>query len=265
MKNLVIFKDSRQMTEIEDNYIDLIITSPPYWNIKNYGAKNQIGFGQTLEEYYNSLKLVWKECFRLLKNGRRMCINIGDQFTRTKTFGKYKIIPLHAEVIKQCENIGFDYMGSIIWQKRTNKNTSGGASVMGSYPYPPNGMIEIDYEFILLFKKPGKVEKIQKEIKEKSKLDKEEWLSYFVGHWNFPGVRQDKHIAMFPEELPKRLIKMFSFIGDIVLDPFLGSGTTALAALKTGRNFIGYEIQKEYRNIIENKLEEFIDIIKFVE
>jgi len=125
---------------------------------------------------------------------------------------------------------------------------------MGSYPYPPNGMIEIDYEFILIFKKPGKSEKIPKEIKEKSKLTKEEWKEYFYGHWYFGGARQIEHEAMFPEELLKRLIKMYTFVGDTVLDPFLGSGTTVKAALNLSRNAIGYEINEEFLGIIEEKL-----------
>lgn len=133
-------------------------------------------------------------------------------------------------------------------------NTTGGANVMGSYPYPPNGLIEIDYEFILIFKKPGKKIAPSKEIKEKSKLSKEEWKEYFSGHWNFPGERQIGHEAMFPEELPKRLIKMFTFIGDTVLDPFLGSGTTIRAALNLNRNGIGYEINEDFLPMIKKKI-----------
>jgi len=132
-------------------------------------------------------------------------------------------------------------------------NTTGGATIMGSYPYPPNGLVEIDYEFILIFKKPGKKE-FSKEAKEKSKLTKEEWKEYFSGHWNFNGERQADHEAMFPEELPKRLIKMFTFVGDTVLDPFLGSGTTMKAAFNQNRNSIGYEINEEFLSIIKEKI-----------
>jgi site-specific DNA-methyltransferase (adenine-specific) len=145
-------------------------------------------------------------------------------------------------------------MGAIIWQKATTMNTTGGATIMGSFPYPRNGIIKLDYEFILIFKKMGDSPKISKEIKEKSKLTKEEWNQYFTGHWNFSGARQDKHLAMFPEELPKRLVKMFSFVGDNVLDPFLGSGTTTLAAKNLGRNSIGYEINKNFLPIIREKI-----------
>lgn len=250
----IIIGDSRKMIEVENNSIDLVVTSPPYWHIKDYGVEGQIGYGQTLHEYLKDLYRVWKECYRVLKPGRRLCINIGDQFARSIIYGRYKIIPLHAEFIAQCEDIGFDYMGSIIWQKKTTMNTTGGANVMGSYPYPPNGMIEIDYEFILVFKKPGKTPKISRDVKEKSKLTKEEWKEYFYGHWYFGGARQIEHEAMFPEELPKRLIKMYTFVGDTVLDPFLGSGTTVKVALNLCRNAIGYEINEKFLDIIMDKL-----------
>ncbi len=250
----IIIGDSRKMIEVEDESIDLVVTSPPYWHIKDYGSPGQIGYGQSLHEYLRDLYRVWGECFRVLKSGRRMCINIGDQFARSIIYGRYKVIPLHAEFISQCEEIGFDYMGSIIWQKKTTMNTTGGANVMGSYPYPPNGMVEIDYEFILIFKKPGKSPKVPKDVKERSKMTKEEWKNYFYGHWYFGGARQIGHEAMFPEELPRRLIKMYTFVGDTVLDPFLGSGTTVKVALSLGRNAVGYEINEGFLDVIKDKL-----------
>ncbi|MCD6450398.1 MAG: site-specific DNA-methyltransferase [Thermotogaceae bacterium] len=250
----IIIGDSRKMLEIEDNSIQLIVTSPPYWSIKDYGTENQIGYGQTLHEYLKDLYRVWKESYRVLEPGRRLVVNIGDQFARSIVYGRYKIIPLHAEIIAQCEDIGFDYMGSIIWQKKTTMNTTGGANVMGSYPYPPNGMVEIDYEHILIFKKPGKSRRAPQKVKEKSRLTKEEWKEYFNGHWYFGGARQIDHQAMFPDELPKRIIKMFSFVGETVLDPFLGSGTTAKVALELGRNAIGYEINENFLEVIKKKI-----------
>jgi len=186
--------------------------------------------------------------------GCRLCINIGDQFARSVYYGRYKVIPIRTEIIKFCEAIGFDYMGAIIWQKVTTTNTTGGATIMGSFPYPRNGILKIDYEFILLFKKQGNPPKPSKENKERSAMTKEEWNTYFSGHWNFAGVKQNGHLAMFPEELPARLIKMFSFSGDMVLDPFLGSGTTSLAARNLGRNSVGYEINEEYIFKIKEKL-----------
>lgn len=253
-KHRIINGDSRNMYELADNSVDLVITSPPYWQLKDYGTENQIGYNDSYEEYINHLNLVWKECYRVLDNGSRLCINIGDQFARAVYYGRYKVIPIRTEIIKFCEAIGFDYMGAIMWQKKTTSNTTGGASLMGSYPYPKNGIISIDYEFILIFKKLGTPKKPTKEIKEMSKMTKEEWKTYFDGHWYFGGAKQDGHIAMFPEELPKRLIKMFAFVGDTILDPFLGSGTTSLAARNLDRNSVGYEMNPEFIPFIKSKL-----------
>jgi len=255
-KHKIIIGDSRNMTELKDNSVHLVVTSPPYWQIKDYGDKNQIGFHDNYEDYIRKLNEIWTESYRVLNPGCRLCINIGDQFARAVTYGRYKIIPIRTEIIKFCESIGFDYMGAIIWQKMTTMNTSGGASVMGSYPYPRNGHIAIDYEFILLFKKLGKnKDNISQAVKEKSKLTNEEWRKYFTGHWNFAGEKQNGgHIAMFPEELPRRLIKMFSFVGENILDPFLGSGTTTKVAQELSRNSIGYEINKKFLPIIEEKI-----------
>ena len=243
------------MKELPDNSVHLAITSPPYWQLKDYGTDNQIGFHDTYENYINNLNLVWKECYRTLHNGCRLCVNIGDQFARAVYYGRYKVIPIREEIIKFCENIGFDYMGAIIWQKVTTSNTTGGGVQMGSYPYPRNGILKLDYEFILVFKKLGDAPKPTKEQKELSKMTGEEWNTFFAGHWNFAGARQNNHIAMFPEELPRRLIKMFSFIGETVLDPFAGSGTTSLAAKNLERNSIGFEINQEFLPIIKEKLE----------
>lgn len=251
----IINGDSRQMNLVSDRSVHLIVTSPPYWQLKDYGTENQIGYHEDYETYINNLNLVWKECYRVLDNGCRLCINIGDQFARAVYYGRYKVIPIRTEIIKFCESIGFDYMGAIIWQKQTTTNTTGGASLMGSFPTPRNGILSIDYEFILIFKKLGTpLTKVSKEQKEQSKLTTEEWKEYFAGHWNFGGARQDGHIAMFPEELPRRLIKMFAFKGETVLDPFLGSGTTSLAARNLERDSIGYEINPEFIEIVKDRL-----------
>jgi len=250
----IIIGDSRLMKEVGDESVHLGVTSPPYWQLKDYGNGKQIGFSDSYEQYINNLNLVWNECHRVLHKGCRLCINIGDQFARSVYYGRYKIIPIRTEIIKFCESAGFDYMGAIIWQKVTTCNTTGGATVMGSFPYPRSGILKLDYEFILIFKKYGTSPAVSKEIKEQSKLSTEEWNLYFSGHWNFPGEKQDKHLAMFPEELPRRLIKMFSFVGDTVLDPFLGSGTTSLAAKHLGRHSVGYEINQTYLPVIEEKL-----------
>jgi len=253
-KHKIVIGDSRQMIGVPDKSVQLIITSPPYWQLKDYGTDNQIGYNDSYEEYINNLNLVWKESYRVLDNGCRLCVNIGDQFARSVYYGRYKVIPIRTEIIKFCESIGFDYMGAIIWQKKTTSNTTGGASLMGSYPTPRNGILSIDYEFILILKKLGTPKRPSKEIKDMSKMTKEEWKTYFAGHWNFGGAKQNGHIAVFPEELPKRLIKMFAFVGDTVLDPFLGSGTTLLAAKNLVRNSIGYEINAEFLPFIKQKL-----------
>jgi len=251
----IILGDSRAMAETANESVHLVVTSPPYWQLKDYGHENQIGFNDSYEDYINNLNLVWSECYRVLHPGCRLCVNIGDQFARSVYYGRYKIIPIRTEIIKFCETIGFDYMGAIIWQKVTTVNTSGGATIMGSFPFPRNGIVKLDYEFILLFKKLGKSPKPTAEQKEKSKLTTEEWNEYFYGHWNFAGERQNEHLAMFPEELPRRLIRMFTFPGETVLDPFLGSGTTALAARNLERNSVGYEINREFIPLIKEKLQ----------
>jgi len=242
------------MQEVKDASVHLIVTSPPYWQLKDYGSSDQIGFNHSYEEYINNLNLVWNECHRVIENGCRLCINIGDQFARSVYYGRYKVIPIRTEIIKFCETIGFDYMGAVIWQKVTTCNTTGGASVMGSFPYPRNGILKLDYEFILIFKKQGTATPVTNEIREKSKMTTEEWNQYFSGHWNFAGEKQGKHLAMFPEELPRRLIKMFTFVGDTVLDPFLGSGTTTLAAEHLSRNSVGYEINGDFLPFIKERV-----------
>ncbi len=252
----VIIGDARTMTEVPDASVHLVVTSPPYWQIKDYGGKGQIGFYDTYQDYIENLNKVWAECYRALMPGCRLCVNVGDQFARAATYGRYKIIPIREEIIRFCESVGFDYMGAIIWQKKTTMRTTGGASVMGSFPYPRNGLIEIDYEFILLFKKLGKAPlPADRHIKEASAMSKEEWRKYFTGHWNFAGVRQNGgHEAVFPDELPRRLITMFSFVGETILDPFLGSGTTTKIAKELQRSSVGYEINKTYLPVIKEKV-----------
>lgn len=250
----VVLGDSRSMDHVDDEAAQLVVTSPPYWQLKDYGHEEQLGFSDTYEDYINHLNLVWSECHRVLTPGCRLCVNIGDQFARAAYYGRYKVIPIRTEIIRFCETIGFDYMGAIIWQKVTTTNSSGGGAVMGSYPFPRNGIVKLDYEFILLFRKMGKAPATDPDRKEASRLTAEEWNSYFSGHWNFPGERQDRHLAAFPEELPRRLIKMFSMSGETVLDPFLGSGTTSVAAARLDRRSVGYEINKGFAPLIRERL-----------
>lgn len=253
-RHTLINGDSRNLSLMPDKSVHLIITSPPYWQLKDYGDDKQIGFHDSYENYINNLNMVWSECYRVLHDGCRLCINIGDQFARSVYYGRYKVIPIRTEIIRFCESIGMDYMGAVIWQKQTTMNTTGGGAVMGSFPYPRNGILKIDYEFILIFKKQGKAPIPTPEQKQLSEMTKEEWNTYFASHWNFGGAKQDGHIAVFPEELPHRLIKMFSFVGETVFDPFMGSGTTALAARNLYRNSIGYEINSDYKRYYEEKV-----------
>ncbi len=251
-KNLKVhYKSSEKMDELDES-VGLVVTSPPYWKIKDYGQ------GEDKWEYSEYLKLmkkIWKECYRVLKPSSKLCINIGDQYMRASEHGKFEVIPIHADFIKQCKELGFDYYGSIIWQKASTMNSTGGGTFLGSYPHPKNGILLFDYEFILVFHKPGDSKAVDENIKESSSMTSEEWQTYFSSHWNFVGEKQKDHPAVFPEELPRRLIRMFSFKEEIVIDPFLGSGTTLKVAKELERKGIGYEINEEdFKAIIEIKL-----------
>jgi site-specific DNA-methyltransferase (adenine-specific) len=242
------------MPELGDESVHLVVTSPPYWKIKDYGTEEQIGFHDTYEDYLKNLNTVWSECHRVLHKGCRLCVNIGDQYTRTTEYGRHKVIPIHAHITAYCDANGFDYMGSIIWQKVSTCNTTGGAKVMGSYPYPRNGIIKKDYEYILVFKKHGADPTANREVKDKSRMTKDEWKQFFSGHWHINGERQGDHPAMFPQELPRRLIRMYSYEDDTILDPFLGSGTTMKAAANNHRISVGYEINEAYLDVIKKKV-----------
>lgn len=246
------------MEELEDQSVDLIITSPPYGQIKDYNSDSQIGFGEGFAKYFSRLKQVWKECYRVLCPHRRCCINIGDQYLRARDYKRYRVLPITSKIIQDCSEIGFDFMGDIIWKKVSTTNTTGGCSLMGSLFYPGNGMVTYDYEHILIFKKiEGKLKKINRQTKELSKICMDEWKRWYVGHWIFPGVQQKEHIAMFPEELPYRLIRMFSYLNETILDPFAGSGTTLKVARNYSRRSIGYEINAEFLPILKNKITEY--------
>ena len=259
----IYFKDARRMNEVPDESVHLIITSPPYWNIKDYGNENQIGYRDTLNGYIDGLNKVWKESIRVLHPGCRLCINVGDMYLRASKEIPYQIIPIHAMVVNSVARTfrkSVVYLGSIIWQKISNTSTSGGANVMGSFGRPRNGYLSLDYEYIAIFKKVGESPKASKEMVEESRIPITDWRELFSGHWRFNGVSQKGHIAMFPEELPRRLMRMFTFPGDTVLDPFLGSGTTTRVAYEMGRNSIGYEIGfdttdgEDFKELIKNKI-----------
>jgi len=280
----IYLQDSQEMKEITDKSVHLVVTSPPYWNIKDYGHPKQIGYRDELEEYLEKLGHVWSECVRVLAPACRLCINIGDQYLRANSNENkpYQIIPLHAYTINSIMQNHMDdlvYLGSIIWNKIPTTRTSGGASVMGSYGYPRNGYVSYNYEYIAIFKKKknkGEVEpKPDPAAKQKAVIELPKWRELFNGIWsfsnsqfeedfnviwNFNGARQINHVATFPDELPRRLMQMFTYEGDTVLDPFLGSGTTTKVALELGRNSIGYEIgfkssnDNDTLNVIKEKI-----------
>ncbi len=241
----IYFKTSQNMREVKDGEVHLVITSPPYWNIKDYGNPKQIGYQDSLPEYFRKLSKVWAECIRTLAKGCRLCINIGDQYLRATEVTPYQIIPLHAMMVNSImdrHSKEMLYLGSIIWNKIPTTRTSGGASVMGSYGRPRNGYVSYNYEYIAIFKKKGKDPQPEYNLKQKATINLQEWRELFNGIWTFKGARQIEHVAVFPDELPRRLMRMFTFENDIVLDPFLGSGTTSRVAWELGRNSIGYEI-----------------------
>ncbi len=264
----IYFQDSRKMNQVDDSTVDLVITSPPYWKIKDYGNPNQIGFRDSLNGYFKKLDKVWSECIRVLHPGCRLCINIGDQYLRATKDIPYQIIPLHATLVnkisaKHKEDVL--YLGSIIWQKVSTVNPTGGASVMGSYPYPRNGYLTYFNEYIAIFKKKVKEGEEPKPnpdpvTKKDARIPLDRWREYFNGIWSFKGEPQEGGIAVFPEELPFRLMTMFSYAGDKVLDPFLGSGTTTRVALDNHRNSIGYEIGwkapdiEDFKKVIMQKI-----------
>ncbi|MHA1315787.1 MAG: DNA-methyltransferase [Candidatus Helarchaeota archaeon] len=261
----IYFLDAIQIKKLPPNSVHLIVTSPPYWKIKDYGNEKQIGYHDDLNSYFEKLGKIWEACYETLCPGCKMVINIGDQFLSAKK-GKsvYQIIPLHAMLINDI--LGrfrgkIFYLGSINWSKVTTSNTSGGGHVMGSIYFPRNGYFFINREYIIVFKKAGKDPRPNKTVKQMSRISLKEWRLWFKDSWTFPGERMTHHIAMFPDELPRRIIQMYSFVGDIVLDPFTGSGTTNKVAAELGRHSIGFEIGFEtddginWKQIIKNKVE----------
>lgn len=250
----VIFADSRRMPELEDESVHLVVTSPPYWCIKDYEHPAQLGHDQEYEEYLEDLGRVIAECHRVLHPGCRAAINIGDQYLRASEHGRYRVQPIPADIIAIARAAGFDFMGNIIWRKVSTTNTTGGGCWMGSTYHPKDGHVTYEHEYIVLLRKRGQWPRPTAEQKEKSRLTKKQRSKWFRGMWEIAPERQNGHVAMFPVELPRRLIKMYSFHGETVLDPFLGSGTTALAAETEGRRCVGYEVNREFEPVILEKL-----------
>jgi modification methylase len=254
-QTLVIGDAASTLKTLPEASVQLVVTSPPYWSIKDYGHPNQIGHRDSYEEYLQRLAAVWSECARVLEPGCKIAINIGDQFLRARDHGTYRIQPIHADIIQQFREIeGFIYLGGIIWRKVTTTNPTGGCAWMGSIYYPRDGYVTYEHEFILLFKRSGKAKRPKKELLDRSKLTKEQRSAWFRGVWDLPPERQKEHPAAFPVELPERLIRMFTFQGETVLDPFVGSGTTLLAARRAGRNGIGVELNPAFGSLCATRV-----------
>lgn len=254
--------DSRVMKALDSQKdIHLVVTSPPYWNLKQYtheGAGLQLGHINDREEFLFELGKVWKKCYDQLVPGGRLCVVVGDVCRSRKKNGRHYIDPLHSYLQMQCHEIGFDILTPIIWKKITNVATEvyGNGSIFLGKPYEPNGIIKNDIEYILNFRKPGGFRHPTQEQRDLSLIDPENHEKWFQQIWtDVPGEIQRGHPAPFPIEIASRLIGMFSFVGDTVLDPFAGTGNTAQAAIMMHRNSISFELEPSYMKIAEKRLQ----------
>ncbi len=248
--------DARHFPYIPDNSVHLVVTSPPYWNLKRYNeSSEQLGHINDYEDFLAQIDKVWKEVYRVLVPGGRMVCVVGDICQSRRKFGRHAVVPLHADICVLCRKIGFDNLNPIIWHKISNASfeVENGTKFLGK-PYEPNAIIKSDIEFILMERKSGGYRQPTEEQRRLSKMSKDEYRAWFQQIWTLTGASTKVHPAPFPLELAYRLVRMFSFVGDTVLDPFNGSGTTMLAALKAGRNSIGIEIDRDYCKIAATKL-----------
>jgi len=233
---------------LDDESVHLVVTSPPYWNLKRYNEHpDQLGHVQDYETFLRELEKVWRQVFRILVPGGRMVCVVGDVCVARRDFGRHLVFQLHADICVICRRLGFDNLNPIIWHKISNASyeVSNGSKFLGK-PYEPNAIIKNDMEFILMQRKPGGYRKPTDAQRDASRISKEDFNRWFQQIWNITGASTRHHPAPFPLELAMRLVRMFSFSGDTVLDPFCGSGTTMVAAFRTGRNSIGIEIDPEY-------------------
>lgn len=258
-KHSIYCGDARQMQEIVSESVHLVLTSPPYWTLKEYrNTPGQMGNIRDYEKFLEELDKVWKKCFDVLVPGGRLICVVGDVcLSRRKNSGRHTVIPLHASIQEHCRKIGFDNLAPIIWLKIANANyeaNGNGAGFLGK-PYEPNAVIKNDIEYILMERKPGGYRNPSISVRILSLIPAEKHSKWFRQIWSdITGESTKQHPAPFPLELAERLICMFSFVGDTVLDPFMGTGTTNLAAAIHGRNSIGYEIDPHYYKIAVNRL-----------
>ena len=240
--------DARELAFLSDESVHLVVTSPPYWNLKRYNENpDQLGHIKDYEAFLFELEKVWRHVYRILVPGGRLVCVVGDVCVARRDFGRHLVFPLHADICVICRRIGFDNLNPIIWHKIANASyeVENGSKFLGK-PYEPNAIIKNDMEFILMQRKPGGYRKPTDRQRQASRIEKETFDRWFQQIWNITGASTQHHPAPFPLELATRLVRMFSFTEDTVMDPFCGSGTTMIAALRTGRNSIGIEIDLEY-------------------
>lgn len=240
--------DARDLSFLDDASVHLAVTSPPYWNLKRYNEHpDQLGHVDDYEAFLAELEKVWRHVYRVLVPGGRLVCVVGDVCVARRDYGRHLVFPLHSDISVICRRIGFDNLNPIIWHKIANAayEVENGSKFLGK-PYEPNAIIKNDVEFILMQRKPGGYRKPTIAQRDASRIGKEDFAQWFQQIWNITGASTRHHPAPFPLELASRLVRMFSFTEDTVLDPFCGSGTTMVAALRAGRNSIGVEIDPEY-------------------
>ena len=249
--------DARDLSFIPDESIHLVLTSPPYWTLKRYNdSEGQMGHIEEYERFLTELNRVWREAYRVLVPGGRLVCVVGDVcLSRRENEGRHTVVPLHADICVQCRRLGFDNLNPIIWHKISNASyeVSNGSKFLGK-PYEPNAIIKNDIEYILMERKPGGYRKPTQEQRRLSMIGKEKFDKWFQQFWTITGASTKEHPAPYPFELASRLVQMFSFTGDTVLDPFCGTATTMVAALKHGRNSIGVELDTAYCKMAASRL-----------
>ncbi len=255
--------DARDLRWIPDGSVHLVVTSPPYWNLKEYAAGNehQLGDIADYERFLGELDKVWAECARVLVPGGRICCVIGDVCVPRRREGKHYVMPLHADIMVRTRRMGLDSLTPILWHKIANGVTEAEGNGAGFYgkPYQPGAVVKNDTEYILLLRKGGQYRSAQPLQKALSMLTKEEMQGWLRSIWtDLPGASttKSKHPAPYPVEVAERLIKLFSFAGDTVLDPFVGTASTTAAAMRTGRNSIGIEIEPTYLKAAHEKIKD---------
>lgn len=254
--------DSRdRLKQLDDESLSCVVTSPPYFNIKEYnggGSEGQLGDINDYEEFNEFLDDVWRECYRAIQPGGRLCVVVGDVLQSRSEHGRHQVIPLHSTIQEHAREIGFDNLAPVIWYKIGNASleAGGNARFLGK-PYEPGAVIKNDIEYILLFRKPGGYRSPSVEKRILSAIEADEHQKMFRQLWDdINGEPQTDHPAPYPAELAERLIRMFSFVGDTVLDPFAGTGSTAVAASRCGRDSISVELEQDYVDIALERINE---------